>query len=199
MGMKILIDNGHGSDTPGKRSPDGRLREYAWCRETAQRVSRELSLRGIDAILIVPERNDVALRERVRRANAWCGRLGAGNVLLVSIHVNAAGNGARWADARGWQAHVSPNASADSKRLALCLIGAAEEAGLKVRKYSHQVPYWPQNLAVCRDTLCPAVLTENLFMDNPEDTAFLLSEEGREAITRVHVRGIVEFLKDRPK
>ena len=27
--MKILIDNGHGENTPGKRSPDGSLREYA--------------------------------------------------------------------------------------------------------------------------------------------------------------------------
>lgn len=27
--MKILIDNGHGAETPGKCSPDGRLREYA--------------------------------------------------------------------------------------------------------------------------------------------------------------------------
>ena len=27
--MKILIDNGHGIDTKGKRSPDGRLLEYA--------------------------------------------------------------------------------------------------------------------------------------------------------------------------
>lgn len=26
--MKILIDNGHGENTPGKRSPDGSLREY---------------------------------------------------------------------------------------------------------------------------------------------------------------------------
>ena len=26
--MKILIDNGHGIDTKGKRSPDGRLLEY---------------------------------------------------------------------------------------------------------------------------------------------------------------------------
>ena len=28
--MKILIDNGHGVETPGKRSPDGRFREYAY-------------------------------------------------------------------------------------------------------------------------------------------------------------------------
>ena len=28
--MRILIDNGHGIETPGKRSPDGSFREYAW-------------------------------------------------------------------------------------------------------------------------------------------------------------------------
>ena len=35
--MKVLIDNGHGSDTSGKRSTDGRLREYAYTREIADR------------------------------------------------------------------------------------------------------------------------------------------------------------------
>nr|DAT77576.1 MAG TPA: MurNAc-LAA [Caudoviricetes sp.] len=29
---------------------------------------------------------------------------------------------------------------------------------------------------MCRDTKCPAVLTENLFQDNKEDVEFLLSE-----------------------
>ena len=33
--MKILIDAGHGIDTPGKRSPDGSFREYLWNREIA--------------------------------------------------------------------------------------------------------------------------------------------------------------------
>lgn len=31
--MKVLIDNGHGENTPGKRSPDGRLREWAYSRK----------------------------------------------------------------------------------------------------------------------------------------------------------------------
>lgn len=30
--MKILLDNGHGQNTPGKRSPDGHFREYAYNR-----------------------------------------------------------------------------------------------------------------------------------------------------------------------
>lgn len=49
--MKILIDNGHGIDTPGKRSLDGVLREYVWNRLIASRiVDRFLSL-GLDAKL----------------------------------------------------------------------------------------------------------------------------------------------------
>lgn len=40
--MKILIDNGHGNDTPGKRSPDGRLLEWAYTREIADRVAARL-------------------------------------------------------------------------------------------------------------------------------------------------------------
>ena len=33
--MKILIDNGHGQETAGKRSPDGRLLEWSYNREIA--------------------------------------------------------------------------------------------------------------------------------------------------------------------
>ena len=36
--MKILIDNGHGVNTPGKCSPDGVFREYKYTREIAAAV-----------------------------------------------------------------------------------------------------------------------------------------------------------------
>lgn len=67
--MNVLIDNGHGAETPGKRSPDGRLREYAYTREIAIRLAIRLQQLGIDAIRIVPEETDVLLAERVDRAN----------------------------------------------------------------------------------------------------------------------------------
>ena len=47
--MKVLIDNGHGENTPGKRSPDGRLREWAYSREIADMVVVGLRKLGIDA------------------------------------------------------------------------------------------------------------------------------------------------------
>lgn len=116
--MKVLIDNGHGEETLGKCSPDKRLQEYAYCREIARRVSRQLSLHGIDAILITPEEKDVALRERVRRVNGWARKLGKENVLMVSIHNNAAGSDGKWHTATGFSVFISKNASDKSKRLA---------------------------------------------------------------------------------
>lgn len=191
--MKIIIDNGHGRDTAGKRSPDGRLLEYAYAREIAVRLERELKARGYDAQRIVPEENAISLKERCNRANRIYAAAGK-KAILVSIHCNAAGADGKWHDARGWSAYVSRNASKKSKELACRLIDAAETQGLKVRRYSQNEPYWTQNLAICRDTNCPAVLTENLFQDNREDVDYLLSEKGKQTIVELHMNGIMEYL-----
>ena len=124
--MKILIDNGHGENTKGKRSPDGLLREYSYTRDIAAAVERELRTRGYDVERIVRESIDVSLSERARRVNEWCGRLGASKVLLVSIHVNAAGSGEEWMSARGWSAYTHKGKS-KSDRLANALYAAAEK------------------------------------------------------------------------
>ena len=193
--MKVLIDNGHGEGTLGKCSPDKRLREYAYCREIARRVSRQLSLQGIDAILITPEEKDVALRERVRRVNGWARKLGKENVLMVSIHNNAAGNDGKWHTATGFSVFISKNASDKSKRLARIFTENAAAMGLMGNRAVPKEKYWVQSLAMTRDTACPAVLTENLFQDNREDVDFLLSEEGKQAITKLHVDSIIQYIK----
>ena len=122
--MKILIDNGHGRNTPGKRSPDGRFREYAYTRLIARAVCAHLIYRGYDAELLVPEEDDVGLKKRVARVNAHCRALGSQNVFLVSIHVNAAGMGDRWYDATGWCCYTNYGHSL-SVELAPCLYKAA--------------------------------------------------------------------------
>ncbi len=196
--MKILVDNGHGVETPGKRSPDGRLREYQYCRDIAAALVERLKAAGYDAQLLVPEIRDVPLNKgtdtRVKRVNNICVQLGAANVLLVSIHNNAAGSKGQWLTARGWSGYVAQNASANSKRLAECLADAAAAQGLKVRKPLATQKYWVQSLAICRETKCPAVLTENLFQDNRQDVDYLLTAEGRAAIVQLHFVGILNYL-----
>ena len=61
--MKILIDNGHGIDTPGKRSPDGSFREYKYTRKISKEVVKRLIELGYDASLLVPEIEDISLKD----------------------------------------------------------------------------------------------------------------------------------------
>lgn len=193
--MVILTDPGHGIDTAGKRSPDGRLREYKYAREIAAEVVKRLKTMDYNAQQLVTEENDISLGTRCKRVNDICKHFGASNVLVVSVHCNAAGADGKWHDARGWQACVSLNASAKSKQLASYLFDAAQAQGLRMRSPKPGQKWWAQNLAICRDTNCPAVLTENLFQDNLADVDFLLSDEGREAIVNLHVNGIINFIK----
>lgn len=190
--MKVLIDNGHGSNTPGKRSPDGQLREYAYTREIAERLVMELRKNGIDAERIVKEEIDVPLAERCRRANEYK----ASEAVLVSIHCNAAGNGSDWMSARGWEAWTSVGKTKADK-LATCLYENAEYClpGMKIRKDMTDGDQDKENgFYILKHTKCPAVLTENLFQDNKEDVEFLLSEEGKLAIVNLHVWGIMKYL-----
>jgi len=194
--IKILIDNGHGVNTPGKRSPDGRFREYAWAREIARAIVADCKDLGYDAELLVPEEYDVCLSARCYRANCWCERLGKSNVLLVSIHVNAAGKGDRWYNATGWSAYTSKGQTRSDK-LADCLY---KQAGLwlpghRLRMdYSDGDPDIESDFAILKKTACPAVLTENGFQDCEESLLFLESNEGKEAIIGLHVDGILDFI-----
>lgn len=74
--MKILIDNGHGVFTPGKRSPDGQFREALYARQIARMIVFDLNDRGYDASLLVPEDDDIPLKERCNRVNCQCLILG---------------------------------------------------------------------------------------------------------------------------
>lgn len=191
----IIIDNGHGVDTPGKRSPDGSIEEWKYTREIAKGVYNALKEKGYNPHLLVPEDDDVSLSDRTKWANSLYSQNGD-NAILVSIHLNAAGSDGEWHSARGWSVYISNNASQKSKTFATNVEEAAENEGLKIRLQYSSLAYWTQNLAICRDTKCPAILTENLFMDNKEDAEYLLSDEGKEAIIRLHVNGIINYISE---
>lgn len=195
--MKILIDPGHGIDTPGKRSPDGLFREYLWNRQVADLILEGLVSAGVDASLVVTETNDVTLRNRVNRVNTICNRLGASNVLLVSIHANAAGNGSAWMNARGWSCYTSKGKT-KSDQVAECLYDAFEEEfqDRKIRKdMSDGDRDWEENFYVLQKSKCPAVLLENFFYDNREECAWMLQEETKKRIASAAVNGIIKYIK----
>lgn len=204
----ILIDNGHGIDTPGKRSPDGLFREYRYAREIASGIVDSLSAMGETAFLLVKETNDVPLAERVDRVEAYCRGYGVGNVIVVSVHVNAA-PGSGWLSARGWCVYTSKGQTTSDIIATHIHAAAVDELkhagyndtfGAGVQKpvradYSDGDPDFEESFYILRKTSCPAVLTENLFQNNRDDVEFLLSDAGRGAIINLHVEGIINYLK----
>ena len=194
--MKILIDNGHGMDTPGKRSPDEKLREYAWNRLIAGRIVAALTNLGHDAQLLVPEQEDISLSERCRRVNAICQAFGTRNVILISIHANAAGRGDRWYEATGWCAYTTRgDTRADALATSLYEAAKFHLPGQRLRTdYTDGDPDLEADFYILRHTLPPAVLVENFFMDSRRDYKFLLSADGQQAIVNLHVDGICRYL-----
>ena len=196
--IKILVDNGHGRETPGKCSPDGHFKEYQYTREIAAAVVAHLQYRDYDAEILVPEFEDIPLKERVKRVNRLCDKLGKDNVVLISIHVDGAGSDGQWHSASGWSCYTSPGQTKGDE-LASCLYHAAERylAGHKIRTdYSDGDPDKEAGLFILNRTNCVAALVECGFMDNRADLVFLRSQEGRKAMVKVAVEGVIDFMND---
>ena len=194
--MLILIDPGHGIDTPGKRSPDGKFLEYLWNRQIADLLLDRLMIMGIDASLVVTETNDISLSTRVQRVNKVCSKVGASNVILLSIHSNAAGDGSKWMSAQGWSCYTSKGES-KSDLIAECLydVFETEFADRKIRKdMSDGDRDWEENFYVLQKSKCPAVLLENFFYDNRDECTWLLKDETKERIADAIVKGIVQYI-----
>lgn len=195
--MKILIDNGHAKTTAGKCSPDRSFYEWRFNREIAIPLVARLKELGYNAERIVTEDDyDVTLTERCNRVNTWCKKLGTKNVIFISIHANAAriNKDSIWSDARGLSVHVAKNASDASKKLAQFIYSEAIKRELQGNRSVPKCHYWQDNFTVLTKTLCPAVLTENLFYTNQEDLRILQSDEGKQMIVDLHVDGIVNYL-----
>ncbi len=195
----VLLDNGHASRTPGKHSPkfeDGsRFYEYAFNRDIVKRIASELQKIGIKYHILVPEiEYDVPLSERAARANSYAATYGKDNCVFISVHANAFGNGETWNNARGWSIYTTKGQT-KSDNYATIFFEEAE----KLLPYFHMTlrkdmgdgdPDYEENFTVLYKTVMPAVLTENLFFTNKTDVDFLMSEEGKNVIAKIHVNAI---------
>ena len=122
--------------------------------------------------------------------------LGKKNVIMVTIHVNAAGNGTKWLNATGWSVFTC-SGQTESDRLAECLCESAIKnfPGRCIRTdMSDGDMDREDGFYILRKFWCPAVLTENFFMDSKSDLEYLQSRASMQAVVDTHVDGIVEWL-----
>ncbi len=138
--ITVVLGTAHLQTTPGKCSPDKRLREWSYSREIVDRVEAALKARGVRVVVdykpSVPNKQMVSptwkteqsreLRWRTDFVNRQCSLYGKKKVVYVSIHVNAAGADGNWKTAGGWAVYTSPGKTrADA--LATCLYEAARK------------------------------------------------------------------------
>ena len=186
--MLVILDNGHGKNTPGKRSPvwkDGsQLYEWSFNRRLAREIKISLDAIGIPCILLVTEDDDISLQERCWRANNLC--KGRNDVILISIHANAGGG-------TGWEAWTSIGETKSDYYAKLLYNSAGNYLrGWKLRSdYGDGDPDKESQFYILKNTICPAIITENLFMDNEKDCKFMLSPEGIETLAALHVDTII--------
>lgn len=194
--MIVILDNGHGYDTPGKCSPkfpDGRrIYEYKTNRLIVKKIADLCYNEGIRFYILVPEQNDISLAERCKRVNAI-----NENCFLFSIHLNASTMDGSWGKAKGISFFTSKGKT-KSDEYATILFNEAKkefESEFKLRTdMSDGDPDWEENFYILKNTKCPAVLSENFFMDNREECEFLLTDEAIERIALVHFRAIKKIM-----
>ncbi len=183
--MKIAIDDGHGMETAGKRSPafsDGSvMRENEFNRAVVSYLHDELIRNGFSVMLTAPEDTDISLATRVQRAND------AHADYFISVHANAFGNG--WNDANGVESFVYALNDAKTTSLARCVQHElVRETGLRDRGVKEN-----PTLYVLRKTTMPAVLCECGFMTNKREAKLLKSDAYRKKCAIAICKGICSY------
>ena len=206
----VLLDNGHAKSTAGKRSPkldDGRqFFEYEFNRDVVSRIAEGLKKLGIKYEILVPEvEKDIALSERANRANAFCKKYGTQNCFFISVHSNAYGKGDKWETPGKWSVWTTVGVTTSDEYAKIMYQVAEEELkpyGFgcrdgKVQGKGNAGPDYEENFTVIYKTWCPAVLTENLFYTNKKECEWLMTDEGRQVIADIHIKGIQKIIENR--
>ncbi|WP_353654036.1 N-acetylmuramoyl-L-alanine amidase [Bacillus sp. ISL-55] len=181
--VKIMLDAGHGYNTPGKRSPDG-MREYEFNRAVANYAKQLLAdYKNVTVYFSHSDQRDVSLKARTDKANSL-------NVdIFVSIHANAFGGGG-WSNVGGIETFVYPTRPPVAYQLAqkiqrhLVIATGLDNRGVKTADFH-----------VLRETKMDAVLVECGFMTNRNEIKLLRSETYRKTIAEGIVKALAEQFK----
>lgn len=184
MSKKVVLDPGHGVETAGKRSPDGKYLEHEFALDMAKRLKSQLERHGVEVVLTRSDEHDVSLADRVKIAN------NAKPDLFVSLHSNASGEG--WTDPDGFGIYTSAaGATASRNKAANAILARAKAAGISLwgNGLFHDL-----GLYVLKNTTAPAVLIEHGFHTNINEVELLKTNVYRDLLARVDAQGILDYL-----
>ncbi|MDY7224670.1 N-acetylmuramoyl-L-alanine amidase [Halalkalibacterium halodurans] len=171
---KIFIDPGHGGSDPGAVANGLKEKDLVL---TISRHMRDMLLDEYQDVQVQMSRDSdiyLSLSERAQMANSW------GADYFVSVHINAGGG-------TGFETFIHDSRS--PKSVAYQNVVHPEILDkMDVRDRGKKAA----NFAVLRLTNMPAILTENLFIDNGNDAKLLKDPVFLQQIARGHVEGIAK-------
>jgi N-acetylmuramoyl-L-alanine amidase len=177
---KIYIDPGHGGTDPG--ATGNGLQEKAVTLNIALQVRNILTATyGTGVAVRMSRTTDItrSLQFRTDDANAW------GANIFISIHINAGGG-------TGFESFRYPTVGSTTLRLH-DLMHANVIAGMRTVAAVTDRGKKTANFHVLRETVMPAILTENLFIDTVADANKLKNAAFITATARGHANGIARF------
>jgi N-acetylmuramoyl-L-alanine amidase len=194
--ITIILDAGHGECTPGKRSPktaDGRqLFEWQFTRELSRRIKLTCEQLRIKCIQANTDNSDPGLSARANNINSIVRKESElGNqCLMISLHGNAASSNGQWSKATGWEVWTTEGTTkSDEFAKLLCKHFPIIFPDKKLRGHKEK------NFTLIYKCSCPCVLTENFFYDCIDDFELMMSEEGLQKITDLHIAAICDYIE----
>lgn len=187
--VKIVIDAGHGLNTPGKRSPDDE-REWSFNNKVAKYAIAKLKTYKDVEILRVDDptgKTDVPLKTRTSLANKWKADV------YASIHHNALAN--KWGNHSGIETYTMDNPKANPKSIEIA--GAIHPRIVMAMGISDR-GMKRANFHVLRESAMPAILTEGGFMDSTVDIIKLRDNQYLKAQGEAIAEGLATFFKLQP-
>lgn len=181
MSYLIALDDGHGSQTPGKRTPSiagiGVIQENQFNKAVVNYLNQELKRCGFQTLLVAPTDNDTPLATRTALANK------NGADLYVSCHYNAGGG-------KGLETFHYPG-SVKGKRAAQIIHRHLMNSGVKRNDRGVKTA----NFHVLRESKMPAVLIEYGFMDDPGlvEARQMIDPNVHKAFAVATAKGICEY------
>lgn len=172
--IKIVLDYAHGEEVAGKRSPDGKFREYSWSRKTLKKLKEKLITSEYEVFESNSTEKEIGLSNRANNTNKITGKK-----IFISLHSDAAGSGMEWMNARGYSVYTTKGVTnSDIMAEEFMKQFAIDFPELKARPDRSDGDLdKEENFTVIYKANCPAVLIEWLFQDNIEDVKILLNEE----------------------
>lgn len=186
--MKIVLDSGHGINTPGKRTPNGSMKEFEFNSAVANYTKDILANYQCEVAFTHDPTGkvDIPLDKRTDYANRW------GADVFVSIHANASGSD--WSNAEGIETYVYTSKPKEAVELAhkihsrLIVTTGRKDRGIKTADFH-----------VLRETHMTSILCECGFMTSHEESTLLKSTDYRLKCATAIAEGLIEQYGLKPK